>query len=270
MIYLIITFSILLYTTAINLVQDKKCTCNQIVNQQACQLNQNCLWNNTSCQNKSCSEIYYKSQCINNLGCFFNNSANSCQKLTNCNQINTTSTSDCASQSKYCGLYNTTSKECYSLTITACSSYTVQQECLYSNQDQLCYWTNSQCQDFNCQFLGNQSQCNLYSIYCTWDFNNTQCIAATCDNKPTSECTFVLQKQSSQNQTTLQPCFIDQSKKPALCRDATVSDLSPFECTLNTFNYATWNDESLETGSCQYCYAYLINILSLALLIMIQ
>ncbi|CAD8076582.1 unnamed protein product [Paramecium sonneborni] len=228
------------------------------------------MWNNTSCQNRNCSNIHYKSQCLEDYGCFYNSISRNCQYLTDCNQLNATSTLECASQSKFCGLFNTSSKQCYHLTIASCTSYTVQQECLYFAQGQLCKWNNQQCQDFNCNSVENQSQCDLYALYCTWDIKNQICIQATCDNKHTSECTFIFSKDINQNQSIIQPCYIDQSDRPAQCKNASLSDLSPLTCSLNTFSYAKWNDESLESGSCQFCQANLINIIGLALLIMIQ
>ncbi|CAD8132094.1 unnamed protein product [Paramecium pentaurelia] len=268
MIQFIIPLTFLIYTTAIVVNQKNQCLCTDYKNQYECALNQQCIWNTTNCIKKSCGDFYYPLQCKNKKECFYYAQNSSCLDLTNCSSLNSTSTSQCESQSSYCGMYNSTAKECYSLTTNPCSQYTTQSECLYSGQGQLCLWENTQCQDFNCTLLDSQTQCQTYNLYCTWILNNQTCVSATCDNKPTSECTLFLSRNN--NSTYIQPCYVDYSEKPAKCRDASLSDLSPFTCSLNTLNFATWNNVELDSGSCELCYAPLIQIISLAILIMIQ
>ncbi|CAK60549.1 unnamed protein product (macronuclear) [Paramecium tetraurelia] len=255
-------------TTAININQKKKCDCISYLNDFECNLNQQCMWINSACQTKTCSQFYYPFQCKSSQGCFYNPKDNTCGVYAECSQLTATSQQDCESQSYYCGLYNTTSKVCQSLPLNACPQYTVQQECLYSGQGQLCLWSDNQCQDFNCSLINTQSQCQTYNLYCTWMINTQQCVTATCDNKAPSECTLFLSKNG--NNTDIQPCYVDYSATPAKCRDASLSDLSAYTCSLNTLNYALWNNGNLHSGSCELCYAPLIQIIILAILIMIQ
>ncbi|CAD8138626.1 unnamed protein product [Paramecium pentaurelia] len=245
------------------------CTCNQIKNQYSCMLNIECQWKFNNCETKSCTQLYYHSNCRLNQNCYYNYMNQSCEELIDCSLLNATSDNECREQSIYCGLYNPTSKQCYKLEYKECNLYTTQSECKYFNEGQYCLWINEQCQNFDCTLIKSQQKCHGFFESCYWEIDNQKCIQTKCDHKSISECSFIFQRQKTYN--ILQACQIDYSKVPATCKNASISELSPIACTLNSKFFATWSDESFDRGFCQLCNDdQIVNILVIALLIIIK
>ncbi|CAD8136291.1 unnamed protein product [Paramecium octaurelia] len=249
-----------------NALITKHCQCNQIRNQFSCMLHQKCQWKSNSCQNASCKEFHHVSVCSQNKECFYNPLDDRCQELTDCSMLTATSNEECSYQSKYCGIYNPALKQCQILNFKPCNMHTTQWECL--NVAQPCYWINQQCQEFDCALLKSQKECNGYHHYlCNWSIENQQCIHASCHQQPIFDCTFIVKKFNIGY--LIQPCLVDYSEGQAKCREATLSELSPITCSLNTDNAAAWSDMRLDRGSCQECDVCIIKILVLTLLMMI-
>ncbi|CAD8126122.1 unnamed protein product [Paramecium sonneborni] len=239
-----------------------QCSCSQLITKYDCYNGQGCIWNeyNGTCQPQPCVSLN-SYDCAHDKNCMWSYTKNQCDTFQFCNQLQANGSSSCFDLSINCP-YQSTSGVCGGIDkLEPCSAQTNSSDCYSKISQTRCFFDNkaSKCIPVECSQMPNMYNCTYFD-YCHWNQNNGTCAQLNCNNtQHASSCQYVYIYSTNQFQT----CVWNVTSETCNPAD-NANQLIQNNCTINTVGSYRWNPN---TNTCQSCYAKIITIILLQLIL---